>query len=140
MDLIIILLFLNTYLLILILQAMIIGTKIKQLRERNKISQLDLAIKLGIGQTTIASIESGNTTKIDFNLINKLCKEFNVDFQYFVEDSKFKQINRDKSAGNISENQNNTIYDKLIEQYEERIKEMKNTIEDLKKSQKKKED
>ncbi|HRE76349.1 MAG TPA: helix-turn-helix transcriptional regulator [Flavobacterium sp.] len=119
---------------------MIIGTKIKQLRERNKISQLDLAIKLGIGQTTIASIESGNTTKIDFNLINKLCKEFNVDFQYFVEDSKFKQINRDKSAGNISENQNNTIYDKLIEQYEERIKEMKNTIEDLKKSQKKKED
>lgn len=113
------------------------GTKIKQLRERNKISQLDLAIILGVGQTTIASIESGNTTKIDFHLINKLCKEFNVDFHYFVEDSKFKQINKDQSVENISENQNNTVYDKLIEQYEERIKEMKNTIEDLRKSQSK---
>ncbi len=115
------------------------GTKIKQLRERNKISQLDLAIILGVGQTTIASIESGNTSKIDFHLIDKLCKEFNVDFQYFIEEPKLKQINRDQSVGYIAEIQNITIHDKLIEQYEERIKEMKNTIDDLKKELKKKE-
>lgn len=116
---------------------MAIGTKIKQLREKNKMSQLDLAIKLGIGQTTIASIESGNTNKIDFYLIDKLCKEFNVDFQYFIEEPKLKQINKDHSVGYIAEIQNITIHDKLIEQYEERIKEMKNTIEDLRKSQSK---
>lgn len=43
-----------------------IGTKIKQLREKNRLSQYELASKLGIGKTTLGFIESGETKKIDF--------------------------------------------------------------------------
>lgn len=110
---------------------MTVGTKIKQLREKKGLSQPDLAYKLGISQGTLCNIESGDTKKIDFLLMDKICKEFDVDFEYFTSRASLKQINRDKSTGYLGHNQNFTVSDKLIEQYEERIKELKETIEIL---------
>lgn len=110
---------------------MTVGTKIKQLREKKGFSQPDLAFKLGISQGTLCNIESGDTKKIDFLLMDKICKEFDVDYEYFTSPVSLKQINRDKATGYLGHNQNFTVSDKLIEQYEERIKELKETIEIL---------
>ncbi len=110
---------------------MTIGTKIKLLRDKKRMSQGELALKLGIGQTTLGSIENGDTKKIDFLLMDKVCKEFNVEFEYFIGETKLKQINKENGVGYMSENQTFNMSDKLIEQYEERIKEYKIIIQDL---------
>lgn len=116
------------------IEIMTIGTKIKQLRERKNISQRDLAIKLGIGQTTLGTIESGNTDKIDFLLMDKICKEFEVGFDYFVDKAKLKQVVKDTAIGYLAENQTFNVSEKLIEQYEVRIKEKDEIIKELKQS------
>lgn len=63
-----------------------VGFKIKKLRENNNITQPELAHRSGISQATLCNIENGETKKIDFLLIIKICKEFNVDFYYFIDD------------------------------------------------------
>lgn len=68
------------------------GIKIRLLREKNKISQMELADKLGIAQTTLGFIESGETKKVDFNIIDKICKIFDVDFDYFTKDYQTNNI------------------------------------------------
>ena len=108
-----------------------IGIKIRRLREQEKLSQFELAERLGIAQATLSSIESGETKKVDFELMDKICKEFDVDFEYFTSEI----INNVEKAeySNIGYNNGiiNNISEKLIEQYEERIKELKQVIEDL---------
>lgn len=111
---------------------MTIGTKIKQLRDKKQMSQNVLATKLGIGQTTLGNIESGDTKKVDFLLMDKICKEFEVDFAYFVEESKLKQVNKDNATGYIADTQIFNISEKLIEQYELRLNEKEETINYLK--------
>jgi transcriptional regulator with XRE-family HTH domain len=64
-----------------------IGVKIKQLRENRKMSQHVLASELGISQTTLHNIETGNHHKIDFMLMDKICHIFDKDFPYFANDS-----------------------------------------------------
>lgn len=108
-----------------------IGTKIKNLRDSKKMSQVELAMKLGIGQTTLGTIESGETKKIDFLLMDKICKEFNVDSDYFKDNMKLRQINNDNAVGYIENQIINNLSEKLIEQYEERIKELKQRIFEL---------
>jgi len=49
---------------------MSIGVKIKKLREYKKMSQNELALQLGISQTTLHNIETGNSHKIDFLLMD----------------------------------------------------------------------
>ena len=92
-----------------------IGTKIRSLR--GKMSQETLAGKLGIATRTLGSIESGETKKIDFLLMDKICKIFDVDSDYFKEDA---QINRVKeNIGGVVGNNNGTINncpDNIIEQ------------------------
>jgi transcriptional regulator with XRE-family HTH domain len=63
-----------------------IGTKIRKLREDKKMSQNELALQLGISQTTLHNIETGNPRKIDFLLMDKVCNIFDKDFSYFVND------------------------------------------------------
>jgi transcriptional regulator with XRE-family HTH domain len=83
---------------------MTIGVKIAKLRKDNKISQPELAYKLDISQTALSEIESGKTKKIDFMLIDKICKIFDVDFYYFLEEEKiqfsFDKVEKNK-GGNI---------------------------------------
>lgn len=115
---------------------MTIGTKIYNLRNDKRLSQAELEGKLGIATRTLGSIESGETKKIDFLLMDKICKEFAVDADYFKADTKLKQVFKDNSVGYTSENQIFNISDKLIEQYEERIKELKERIAYFEKNEK----
>ncbi len=61
-----------------------IGTKIRQLRENKNLSQAELALRLGIEQSSLSKIESNKTEKLDFLFMDKVCKEFNKDFSYFL--------------------------------------------------------
>jgi transcriptional regulator with XRE-family HTH domain len=69
-----------------------IGVKIRRLREANNWSQPELAHRLGIAQTTLCNIESGDTKKIDFLLMDKVCREFGVAFDYFIKDRQVNKI------------------------------------------------
>ena len=62
-----------------------IGIRIKRLREINNLSQPELANRLGISQTTLCNIESGKWKKIDFLLMVKVCREFDIEFDYFFK-------------------------------------------------------
>lgn len=100
-----------------------IGTKIKRLRENKNISQTVLAGQLGIAQNTLGLIENGDTKKIDFLLMDKICKIFEIDLNYFIDEVKYKQVNKAKATGYLAETQNIHQSEKLIEQYELRIKD-----------------
>jgi transcriptional regulator with XRE-family HTH domain len=65
-----------------------IGVRIKRLREVNSWSQPELAHRLGISQTTLCNIESSKFKKIDFLLMVKVCQEFEVSFDYFLEEKQ----------------------------------------------------
>jgi transcriptional regulator with XRE-family HTH domain len=111
---------------------MSIGTKIHKLMKQKSVSQETLASNLGVSQKAIHDIISGKTQKIDFLFMHKLCDFFDVDFNFFIEKPKLKQINKDSSTGYLADSQNFNLSEKLIEQYEERIKELKETIAELK--------
>ena len=108
------------------------GTKIHKLMMQKSVSQETLASNLGVSQKAIHDIISGKTQKIDFLFMHKLCDFFDVDFNFFIEKPKLKQINKDSSTGYLADSQNFNLSEKLIEQYEERIKELKETIAELK--------
>jgi len=80
---------------------MSIGIKIRKLRESKKMSQNELALQLGISQTTLHNIETGNPQKIDFLLMDKVCAIFDKDFSYFVNDSVVNN-NVKENSGQIS--------------------------------------
>ncbi len=65
---------------------MSIGFKIKKLREEKKLSQPELANILDISQSRLSRIENGRLSKeIDFLLMDKICKFFEIDFRYFLD-------------------------------------------------------
>jgi transcriptional regulator with XRE-family HTH domain len=63
-----------------------IGIKIKRLRARDKISQMELSSVLGISQTKLCHIESNVDKSVDFILMHKICRFFEVGFDYFLEE------------------------------------------------------
>ncbi|VXC17800.1 Helix-turn-helix [Flavobacterium sp. 9AF] len=106
-----------------------IGIKIKRLREQHKLSQPELAHKLGIAQTTLSNIESGQTQKIDFVLMDKICREFDVDFSYFTEGKQINKVKKNEgSVGVIGYNQGtiNLFPEDLIEQIKRLVEDSKN--------------
>ena len=66
-----------------------------------------MAHRLGISQTALCDIESGKTKKIDFMLMDKVCKEFEVDFNYFKDDKQVNSVK--KNVGGVVGNNNDTI-------------------------------
>lgn len=75
-----------------------VGVKIRRLREREKITQVELSAILGISQTKLCNIESSMDKAIDFNLIEKICNYFKVDFTYFLEEKhKAEEAKSDSS-------------------------------------------
>lgn len=63
-----------------------IGDRICLLRKENKLTQEDLAEKLGVTRQTIWKWEVGITFP-DANKINTLCKIFKIEADYFFKDS-----------------------------------------------------
>lgn len=98
-----------------------VGIKIKRLREEKKISQPELAELLGISQSTLSNIESEASKKIDFLLMDKVCKVFDKDFEYFVEEKTINNV--EENNGNISCQTGiiNNFPENLVEQIQQLI-------------------
>jgi len=79
----------------------IIGLKVKNLREQQKISQEDLAFNLEISQSYLSKIENGFIEKIDFILIQKIILFFQLDLQYFLKEKNIDSTKENVSYENI---------------------------------------
>lgn len=106
------------------------GSRLLELRKQKGLSQEDLAIDLGISQSSISNYEAG-TTKPDISILEKVSAYFNVSVSDLLSDEHTVFYNHKNSGG-----QNgyvvNQLPEKLIEQYEETIKSLKEQIEVLK--------
>ncbi|MFS0556900.1 helix-turn-helix domain-containing protein [Brevibacillus sp. 179-C9.3 HS] len=60
----------------------IVGQRIKWLREKKQWSQIQLAEMLGIHNTVLSRIESGEKKGVDFHLISKVADLFEVSTDY----------------------------------------------------------
>jgi transcriptional regulator with XRE-family HTH domain len=78
-----------------------IGFKIKKLREQSNLSQYLLANELNISQSELSKIENGQTKKIDFLLMDKVCIYFEKDLNYFTTNDNILNKNVDKNEGSV---------------------------------------
>jgi transcriptional regulator with XRE-family HTH domain len=108
-----------------------IGNKIKQLRKSKSMTQEQVADYLHLSQSAYARMENGESHSWASH-IDKICEVFGITPEELVK-SESVIINSSQQGG-TSTNAIviNQISEKLIEQYEERIKELKQTIADLK--------
>ncbi len=80
-------------------------------------SQQLLANELEISQSSLSSIENGETDKIDFIMIDKICKIFEVTHDYFSNNHQNNTYHIQENKGNISTNHYGNVYqcpDELI--------------------------
>lgn len=62
---------------------MTLGERIKELRKSSKMTQVDLAKKLGITKGTVSTWETGNRTP-GFDALNFMCDLFEVSLDYLM--------------------------------------------------------
>jgi len=105
-----------------------IGGKIKQLRDNSNMSQDALALELGIPQSKLQRIEKNNANKIDFLLMDKICKYFDKDFSYFMNDNVINN-NITNNKGQVNCGDNYTIHNNYPESI---ITEIQNLINENK--------
>jgi transcriptional regulator with XRE-family HTH domain len=97
--------------------VMSIGYKIRKLREDNLQTQDYLATILGVSQGELSKIENDQVDKIDFLFMDKVCKHFDKDFNFFSEENP--QVNNvKKNVGTIAYNVGtiNNCPENLLEQ------------------------
>lgn len=107
----------------------VVGNKLKKLRKSEDLSQEQVASSLRMSQSTYARIERGESSSWASH-INIICDVFKISPEDLIKD----EIEESKEESN---NLNGTfiinqLSDKVIEQYEARIKELKKVIKDLK--------
>lgn len=113
-----------------------IGKRIRKYREEKSLSQEELAEKLHISRSTYQRIENGETNSW-INHIENICTTLDVSMEDILKPEEgYTQINKENTANenssnNMIQNQTNNYNtsEKLIEQYEERIKELKQQVE-----------
>lgn len=80
------------------------GYKIKKLREERKFSQPELANMLGISQAKLSNIENGKTESIDFSFMDKVCKVFEKNFDYFTESKVINKVKKNDNGAVVNYN------------------------------------
>ena len=80
------------------------GYKIKKLREERKFSQPELANMLGISQAKLSNIENGKTESIDFSFMDKICKVFDKNFDYFTENKVINKVKKNDNGAVVNYN------------------------------------
>ena len=111
---------------------MSVGFKIKKLREERNLSQPELANILEISQSDLSKIENGRTKKIDFQLMDRVCKEFDVDFEYFIEERQTNNVKKNEGTIAYSVGTINHFPENIIDQIKNLITETKQKDEIIK--------
>jgi transcriptional regulator with XRE-family HTH domain len=110
----------------------IVGNKLKKLRKAKNMSQEVIADYLNISQSAYARMERGESTSWATHF-NKICALFEIKPEILVSknEEELKNYERESDSVEIV----NQLSEKIIEQYEARIKELKKTIKDLKRKE-----
>lgn len=112
-----------------------IGRKLMELRKQKGLSQEQVADSISVSQPVYARIENGIGTSWAIYL-NNICEFFGVEPEKLVENTTtITQENKDQKGGVAITQNLGTIQlsEKLVEQYEARIKEKDEIIADLRK-------
>lgn len=117
---------------------MSLGTKLRELRNEKKLSQTQIAVELDVSQAAYGKWES-DQTKPGIDNILKISEFYKLDiYELLKPEDAYIQINKENSANknssnNMIQNQTNNYNasDKLIEQYEARIKELQELNQEL---------
>lgn len=118
-----------------------LGSRIKYLREKNNISQIEFAKKIGVSNTVLSRYESGDR-KPDYDTLNKIADYFNVSSDYLLGRTDTPEPSpHDKDEEEFQAFANNpelnTFYKELPESDEEAVKRLREIWEIIKKDFKK---
>jgi|SRR5690554_298245 len=108
-----------------------IGKKLREMRKQKGWSQAQLADSLYLSQSSYARIENGESYSWATH-IEQICKVFEITPEELVKTENDVVINNNQQGGHS----NNAIVinqlsEKLIEQYEERIKALQKLVDNL---------
>ncbi len=110
----------------------VIGSKIRAYRKQKGWSQEHVADLLHLSQSAYARIESGESQSWS-NHIEKICEVFEIKPSDLFSDTVINQENNEQKGGvAINLGIINQLSEKLIEQYELRLKEKDELIKELK--------
>ena len=107
-----------------------IGSKLKYLRKQKGLSQEQVAEYLSLSQSAYARMENGESHSWA-NHIDKICEVFEIEIEELFKQDNIV-INHNQQGGGGYVQVVNQLSEKLIEQYEDRIKELKEIITELK--------
>jgi transcriptional regulator with XRE-family HTH domain len=109
---------------------MLMNEKLLNLRKQKGLTQEQLACDLKVSSSTISNYELG-LTKPDIDILCKISEYFHIPVQNLISDEQYTFYNYENSGGN---NGYINVYlpEKLIEQYELRLKEKDEQIAFLK--------
>ena len=107
-----------------------IGNKLRTLRTAKGYETVDMAEKLGISISTYGRYER-NETVPDLNMLEKIAKEYEISLADLLTDDKIILSSEQKNGTSNNALMLNQLSDKLIEQYEIRIREKDETINQL---------
>ncbi|GHT42239.1 hypothetical protein FACS189437_10040 [Bacteroidia bacterium] len=110
---------------------MLIGEKLLNLRKQKGLTQKQLACDLKVSSSTISNYELG-LTKPDIEVLCKISEYFHIPIQNLVSEEQYTFFNSENSGGNNGY-VNVFLPEKLIEQYEMRLKEKDEMIAMLRK-------
>jgi transcriptional regulator with XRE-family HTH domain len=104
-----------------------IGRKLKTLRTSRGFEPIDIAEKLGISKSTYGRYER-NETVPDLNMLEKISKEYEITISDLLSDDRIVFSSEQKGGTSNNALIINQLSEKLIEQFEIRIKEKDETI------------
>jgi transcriptional regulator with XRE-family HTH domain len=114
-----------------------IGNKIKKLRELKNLTQDHMAKSIGITQSAYSRIELGET-EITYSKLEKISEELGMkpeEIIAFNESMVFNVMNNQTGNGLVINNQvndeNKSLYEKLIQQLQEENNYLKKVIENF---------
>ncbi len=107
-----------------------LANRLRTLRTQKEVDTLTLAEELGISETTYRRYER-NESAPDLNILQKIAGFYQMDITELLSDDKyvFNQHNKKGDNNGLVINQ---LFEKLLEQYEERIRELKEMNTELK--------
>lgn len=110
--------------------TMEIGKKLRTLRAEKGYTQEKIADLLNIPQASYSNLEN-NKGKLDLKLVEKIATIYEIDVLDLLKDEGFNFYNTKNKGGNNGLIINH-LNEKLIEQYEQRIAELKEIIAEQK--------
>ncbi len=108
-----------------------IGTKLKTLRTAKGFEPVDVAEKLGISKSTYGRYER-NETVPDGTMLEKIAEVYEIDLVELFNDESYTFYNHKNKGDNIGNVVINNLSEKLNEQYEARINDLKEQNNELK--------